>query len=116
MDMSIDNPAASRYTFAIMDSSYIPNEGFKLSEQGDPSKSRTNTTSKPTSGTPVDKVEQPTDIVKIDDNHVVEFYPDKEIHYVADGKDDTRSNITSFEMPLGTTPITRGNPEPEPEE
>lgn len=116
LDMSIDNPAASRYTFSVMDVNYMPNENFKISEQTDPSKSRTNTTAKPTSGTPVEKESQPTDIVKIDDNHVVEYYPDREVHYVADGTDNTRSNITTYEMPLGTTPITRGNPEPEPEE
>lgn len=116
LDMSIDNPSASRYTFSVMDVNYMPNENFKISEQADPSKSRTNTTAKPTSGTPVEKESQPTDIVKIDDNHVVEYYPDREVHYVADGTDNTRSNITTYEMPLGTTPITRGNPEPEQEE
>lgn len=113
LDMTIDNPAASRYTFAIMNTTYMSSDGMKLSEQADPTKTRTPIASKPTSGTTVDKEAQPTDIRKIDDNHVVEFYPDREVHYVADGTDDTRSNITSFEMPLGTTPLTRGNPEPE---
>ena len=103
--MSIDNQAATSYTFSIVNTTYMPSTNYEISElmknvDANRIKSKQQ---KVTNGTPVKSEIQPTDVIKIDDNHVVEIYSDREIHYVAEGEGDIRTNVRSYEMPVGTT-------------
>lgn len=105
LSMSIDNQAATSYTFSIVNTTYMPSTNYEISElmknvDANRIKSKQQ---KVTNGTPVKSEIQPTDVIKIDDNHVVEIYSDREIHYVAEGEGDIRTNVRSYEMPVGTT-------------
>lgn len=116
LSMSIDNQAATSYTFSLIDTNYIPATNYALSDYvyGINTENRKKQTQVPKQTTDLKNERQPVNVVKIDDNHVVEMYPDREIHYEADGEGDIRTNVWSYEMPVGTTDPS--NPWPEPNE
>ena len=116
LSMSIDNQAATSYTFSLIDTNYIPATNYALSDYvyGINTENRKKQTQVPKQTTDFKNERQPVNVVKIDDNHVVEMYPDREIHYEADGEGDIRTNVWSYEMPVGTTDPE--NPWPEPNE
>lgn len=114
LSMNVDNQAASSYTFSIIDEKFVPPDNILLS---DLARAISNTGSDKhkevgSNGTNYMGAVQPINVVKLDDNHVIEFYPDREVHYVAEGEGDVRTNIKSYDMPVGTTDPSDPWPEP----
>lgn len=116
LSMQIDNQGATSYTFSLIDENYIPADNFSLADlaAGIQEQKRRNQSQTPKQSANYKNEVQPTCVVKLDDNHVVEIYPEKEIHYEAQGDGDVRTNVLSYEMPSGTTDPS--NPWPEPNE
>ena len=115
LNMSIDNQGASSYTFSKIDDTYIPADNVMLSDWAEAVQGRAiKRRERPAKSASYLSEAQPISVVKVDDNHVIEFYPDREVHYEADGEGDVRNYIRSYNMPFGTTdPL---NPFPDPDD
>lgn len=111
LSMSIDDQAETSYTFSIIDENYVPADNTLLAQQKWSSVERYKKKEAAANGTTVHGEVQPTNVIKVDANHVVEMYPDREIHYVADGEGDVRTNIRSYVMPINTTDPENPHPE-----
>lgn len=106
LSMQIDDQGASSYTFSLVDSTFVPPDNSLLSDWSraiSGNGGRNNHIQKATNSANYKSEAQPISVVKVDDNHVIEFYTDREVHYVAEGEGDVRNYINSYEMPFGTT-------------
>lgn len=106
LSMQIDDQGASSYTFSLVDSTFVPPDNSLLSDWAraiSGNGGRNNHIQKATNSADYKSEAQPISVVKVDDNHVIEFYTDREVHYVAEGEGDVRNYINSYEMPFGTT-------------
>lgn len=106
LSMQIDDQGASSYTFSLVDSTFVPPDNSLLSDWAraiSGNGGRDNHIQKATNSADYKSEAQPISVVKVDDNHVIEFYTDREVHYVAEGEGDVRNYINSYEMPFGTT-------------
>lgn len=102
--MDIDNPGATSYTFEIYDTNNVPLKPKLLTSYLD--KQRAIAEGKiAADGTINYSNREAKAVYKQDENHVVAYYDDHEEHFEATGTGDSRTDIVSYDMAKGTTPI-----------
>lgn len=102
--MDVDNPGATSYTFEIYNSQYVPLKPKLLTSYLD--KKRAIAEGKIASdGTINYSNREAKAVYKQDENHVVAYHDDHEEHFEATGTGDSRTDIVSYDMAKGTTPI-----------